>query len=57
MGFYVAIVLSATFLFPLDNTIVAGVQAVVIEDLEEVRKLSWVGVAFVLASSSTIITW
>ncbi|KAB8542086.1 hypothetical protein FH972_025549 [Carpinus fangiana] len=49
--------LSATFLFSLDNTIVADVQAVVSEDLGEIDKLSWLGVAFVLASSSTIITW
>ena len=53
----VATTLSATFLFALDNTIVADVQAVVVEDLGEVNKLSWLAVAFVLASSSTIVTW
>lgn len=52
-----ATILSATFLFALDNTIVADVQAVVVEDLGEVNKLSWLAVAFVLASSSTIVTW
>ena len=53
----VATILSATFLFSLDNTIVAEVQAVVVKDLGEANKLSWLGVAFVLASASTIVTW
>ncbi|MCJ1303209.1 hypothetical protein MMC08_006017 [Hypocenomyce scalaris] len=50
-------VLSSTFLFSLDNTIVADIQPAVIKTLGEVDKLSWLGVAFVLASSSTITTW
>lgn len=50
-------ILSSTFLFSLDNTIVADVQSPIIEKFGEVGKLSWLGVAFVLASSVTIITW
>ncbi|KAJ5786450.1 major facilitator superfamily transporter [Penicillium pulvis] len=50
-------ILSSTFLFSLDNTIVADVQSPIIEKFGEVGKLSWLGVAFVLASSATIITW
>ncbi|KAJ6110776.1 major facilitator superfamily transporter [Penicillium sp. IBT 16267x] len=50
-------ILSSTFLFSLDNTIVADVQSPIIEEFGEVGKLSWLGVAFVLASSATIITW
>lgn len=49
----------SVFHFPsfLDNTIVADVQSPIIEKFGEVGKLSWLGVAFVLASSATIITW
>ncbi|KAJ5524144.1 hypothetical protein N7494_010794 [Penicillium frequentans] len=53
----VVTILSSTFLFSLDNTIVADVQSPIIEKFGEVGKLSWLGVAFVLASSATIITW
>ncbi|KAJ5992170.1 major facilitator superfamily transporter [Penicillium sp. IBT 35674x] len=53
----VVTILSSTFLFSLDNTIVADVQPPIIEKFGEVGKLSWLGVAFVLASSSTIVTW
>lgn len=50
-------VLSSTFLFALDNTIVADVQSPIVERFGEVGKLSWLGVAFVLSGSATIITW
>ena len=53
----VATVLSSTFLFSLDNTIVADIQSPVVEKFGEIGKLSWLGVAFVLASSSTLVTW
>ncbi|KAJ5912722.1 major facilitator superfamily transporter [Penicillium tannophilum] len=53
----VVTILSSTFLFSLDNTIVADVQSPIIEKFGEVGKLSWLGVAFVLASSATIVTW
>ncbi|KAJ5649300.1 major facilitator superfamily transporter [Penicillium longicatenatum] len=49
--------LSSTFLFSLDNTIVADVQSPIIKKFGEVGKLSWLGVAFVLASSATMVTW
>lgn len=50
-------ILSSTFLFSLDNTVVADVQSPVVKTFDEVGKLSWLGVGFVLASSSTLITW
>ncbi|KAF2195913.1 MFS general substrate transporter [Zopfia rhizophila CBS 207.26] len=50
-------ILSSTFLFSLDNTIVADVQPPIVERFGEVGKLSWLGVAFVLASASTLVTW
>ncbi|OOQ89032.1 MFS transporter [Penicillium brasilianum] len=50
-------ILSSTFLFALDNTIVADVQSPIVETFGEVDKLSWLGVAFVLSGSATILTW
>ncbi|KAJ5222075.1 uncharacterized protein N7469_010962 [Penicillium citrinum] len=50
-------ILSSTFLFSLDNTIVADIQSPIVERLGEVGKMSWLGVAFVLSGSATIITW
>ncbi|KAJ5716557.1 hypothetical protein N7493_008468 [Penicillium malachiteum] len=50
-------ILSSTFLFSLDNTIVADVQSPIAEAFGDVNKLSWLGVAFALSSSATIITW
>ncbi|KAJ5191896.1 uncharacterized protein N7498_010881 [Penicillium cinerascens] len=50
-------ILSSTFLFSLDNTIVADVQSPIVNRFGEVGKLSWLGVAFVLSGSATIITW
>ncbi|KAJ5947957.1 major facilitator superfamily transporter [Penicillium verhagenii] len=50
-------ILSSTFLFSLDNTIVADVQSPIVDRFGEVEKLTWLGVAFVLSSSATVITW
>ncbi|KAJ6007479.1 hypothetical protein N7540_011455 [Penicillium herquei] len=50
-------ILSSTLLFSLDNTIVADVQSPIVEAFGDVDKLSWLGVAFALSSSATIITW
>ncbi|KAA8651074.1 hypothetical protein EYZ11_012639 [Aspergillus tanneri] len=57
---WVAVVLaiySSTFLFALDNTIVANIQPAIIHSLNGVDKLAWSGVAFVMASSATVLTW
>lgn len=50
-------ILSSTFLFALDNTIVADVQSPIVQRFGEAGKLAWLGVAFVLSGSATIITW
>ncbi|KAG0633768.1 major facilitator superfamily domain-containing protein [Tuber brumale] len=50
-------ILSSTFLFALDNTVVADIQASVITDFGEIEKLSWLGIAFVLAGCATILPW
>jgi hypothetical protein len=49
--------MSSTFLFSLDNSIVADIQPAIINSLGGVEKLSWLGVAFVLGTLSTIIFW
>ncbi|EKG10400.1 Major facilitator superfamily [Macrophomina phaseolina MS6] len=48
---------SQTFLFALDNTIVANIQPAIVESLHGIDKLAWSGVAFVMASSATVLTW
>ncbi|KAL4762210.1 putative MFS transporter [Aspergillus foveolatus] len=48
---------SSTFLFALDNTIVANIQPAIISSLNGIEKLAWSGVAFVMASSATVLTW
>lgn len=48
-----------TFLFALDNTIVADVQAAVVEDFGEdaVAKVPWLANAFALAAASFLLPW
>ncbi|KAK8034599.1 azole resistance protein 1 [Apiospora rasikravindrae] len=49
-------ILSVTFLFALDNTIVAAIQPSILESFGEVQLLSWIGVAFALGSTA-ILGW
>ncbi|KAI4273386.1 MAG: hypothetical protein L6R38_006345 [Xanthoria sp. 2 TBL-2021] len=53
----VASILSSTFLFSLDNTIVADVQPAIFERFDEIDTLPWLGVAFALGSAATILPW
>lgn len=48
---------SSTFLFSLDNTVVADVQPKIIERFGEISKLPWLAVSFVLGSASTNLIW
>ncbi|KAM5484633.1 hypothetical protein MaudMau93_005853 [Microsporum audouinii] len=50
-------IFSSTFLFGLDNTIVANIQPAIVKSLDGVEKLAWSGVAFIMASSATVLTW
>ena len=50
-------VLIATFLFALDNTIVADVQPAIVERFGNVNKLPWLSVAFLVAASGTNLVW
>jgi hypothetical protein len=53
----VAAILSSTFLFALDNTIVADVQPVIVTRFDAVSKLSWLSVAFLIGAAATNLVW
>ncbi|KIN06900.1 hypothetical protein OIDMADRAFT_150156 [Oidiodendron maius Zn] len=53
----VATMLCSTFLFSLDNSIVAEIQPAIINSLGGVDRLGWLGAAFVLGAVSTVIVW
>ena len=47
---------SSAILYGLDNTIVANVQAAVIESFGNVEKIGWLGIGFPLGSIATILS-
>jgi len=49
-------IFSSSFLYGLDNTIVADIQVAVIETFGAVEKLAWLGVGFPLGSIASILT-
>jgi hypothetical protein len=50
-------ILSSTFLFALDNTIVADIQPVIVTHFDDVGKLTWLSVAFLIGAASTNLVW
>ncbi|CAG8895818.1 unnamed protein product [Penicillium egyptiacum] len=50
-------ILSSTFLFALDNTITANIQAEIVRDFQAVNKLSWISVGLVMSASATVLLW
>ena len=50
-------ILASTFLFALDNTIVADIQPAIIERFGSVSKLPWLAVAFLVAAAGTNLVW
>lgn len=46
---------STTFLYGLDNTIVADVQGSILDRFGEIEKLSWIGTGFPLGSVAVIL--
>lgn len=50
-------ILSSTFLFALDNTITANIQAEIVRDFQSVNKLSWISVGLVMSASATVLLW
>jgi hypothetical protein len=47
---------SSSFLYGLDNAIVADIQGPLIEDLGDVGKLGWLAIGFPLGSVATILS-
>ena len=50
-------ILSSTFLFALDNTIVADIQPAIVERFGSISKLPWLSVAFLVAAAATNLVW
>ncbi|KAF8851099.1 MFS general substrate transporter [Acephala macrosclerotiorum] len=50
-------ILSSTFLFALDSTIVADVQPTIVTHFNAVSKLSWLSVAFLIGAAATNLVW
>ena len=50
-------ILSSTFLFALDNTIVADVQPAIVDRFNSISKLPWLSVAFLVAAAATNLVW
>ncbi|KAH8811129.1 major facilitator superfamily domain-containing protein [Xylogone sp. PMI_703] len=50
-------ILSSSFLYALDNTVVADVQPSIIKTFGEISKLPWLSVSFLLSAVTTILTW
>ncbi|KAL6355620.1 hypothetical protein LRP88_11223 [Fusarium phalaenopsidis] len=46
--------LSTTFLFALDNTIVADIQPAILKDLDAIKLLPWVGIGFALGTMAVL---
>ncbi|RGP63795.1 major facilitator superfamily general substrate transporter [Fusarium sporotrichioides] len=53
----VVTMMSSTFLFSLDNSVVADIQPSILKSVGGVGKLGWLGIAYTLSSLSTIIFW
>lgn len=50
-------ILSSTFLFALDNTIVADIQPVIVRQFDSVAKLTWLSVSFLIGAAATNLVW
>lgn len=53
----VSSILTSTFLFGLDNTIVADVQPAIVSQFGSVDRLAWLSVAFLVGAASTTLFW
>ncbi|KAA8650688.1 hypothetical protein EYZ11_006262 [Aspergillus tanneri] len=50
-------ILSATFLYGLDQTIVANIQPAIVDRFDSLGQLSWISVAFLLGAASSNLFW
>jgi hypothetical protein len=53
----VVAILSSTFLFSLDNTVVADIQPTITRQFGSVDKLPWLSVGYLLGSTTTNLLW
>ena len=53
----VSSILSSSFLYALDQTVVADVEPKIVERFGEIQKLPWLPIAFLLAAVSTNLIW
>ena len=56
-GLVVLAILSSTFLFALDNTIVADIQPAIVLHFNDIRNLTWLAVSFLLGAAATNLIW
>jgi MFS family permease len=54
---YMAAIVSSTFLYALDGTIVAVLQPGLIEEFGHIEDLSWLSIAFLLCATATNLAW
>ena len=50
-------ILSSTFLYALDNTVVADVEPKIVDRFGQIQKLPWLPIAFLVACVSTNLIW
>ncbi|KAL8782246.1 MAG: hypothetical protein Q9213_005549 [Squamulea squamosa] len=50
-------ILSSTFLYALDNTVVADVQPKIVDRFGEIQKLPWLPISFLVACVATNLIW
>lgn len=50
-------ILSSTFLYALDNTVVADVEPKIVDRLGQIQKLPWLPIGFLVACLSTNLLW
>lgn len=46
-------ILSSTFFYGLDNTVVADIQPTVVQEFNAIDRLSWISVTFLIGAAST----
>ncbi|KAF2806010.1 putative efflux pump antibiotic resistance protein [Mytilinidion resinicola] len=54
---FISAILFSTFLYALDATVVAVLQAVIVEEFGHVQDLAWLSVAFLLSATATNLAW
>ncbi|TQS33759.1 hypothetical protein Golomagni_05884 [Golovinomyces magnicellulatus] len=50
-------ILSSTFLFALDNTIVADIQPVIVVEFNSISKISWISSTLLITAAATNLIW